>query len=210
LKPETDGVYGDVRDAVPDGVVDFVVDRSADPNYNTVNASPTLWQRKIRWYGLPRDENGDGRVQGWYNKGNPALSNDDLLDVVPVRDVVRTCIYNVITPTQTNQGTPPTIVSTPVNFPGFVWEHFTPLSNPGGGVNTLQMQSPGAPGDYANVTSGILPSNSNPLVNKPPTYTVALGPNDPRIKMIRITIAIEDPNGRIANGQTFQYVFTLP
>ncbi len=41
-------------------------------------------------------------------------------------------------------------------------------------------------------------------------YTCAWGPNDPKPKLIRITVTLDDPSGRLANGQTYQYVFPVP
>ena len=44
------------------------------------------------------------------------------------------------------------------------------------------------------------------------TYVVAWGPDtadQPRPKMIRIVVTIDDPEGRIAEGQTFEYVFRV-
>lgn len=53
----------------PDGVIDFYVRPDGG--------------RAIRWYGYPRDLNGDGVIQG--NR----LKNNDMPDVVPLRDVAR-------------------------------------------------------------------------------------------------------------------------
>jgi hypothetical protein len=41
-------------------------------------------------------------------------------------------------------------------------------------------------------------------------YTCAWGPNDPKPKLIRITLTISDPTGRLPDGQTYQYVFPVP
>jgi hypothetical protein len=41
-------------------------------------------------------------------------------------------------------------------------------------------------------------------------YTCAWGPSDPKPKMIRLILTIDDPLGRTPSGQTFEYVFTLP
>ena len=41
-------------------------------------------------------------------------------------------------------------------------------------------------------------------------YICAWGPNDPKPRMIRITLMIDDPAGRLNEGQTFEYVFELP
>jgi hypothetical protein len=46
----------------------------------------------------------------------------------------------------------------------------------------------------------------------PPVYTAAWGPQDvdSRPKMLRITFAIDDPNGRFSDPMTFEYVFKVP
>jgi len=41
-------------------------------------------------------------------------------------------------------------------------------------------------------------------------YICAWGPNDPKPKMIRITMTIDDPGGRLGDGQTYEYIYTLP
>ena len=44
-------------------------------------------------------------------------------------------------------------------------------------------------------------------------YIAAFGPTDDaisRIKMIRITVTLDDPNNRLADGQQYQYVVALP
>ena len=41
-------------------------------------------------------------------------------------------------------------------------------------------------------------------------YIAAFGPNDPKPKLIRITVTLDDPTGRLPDGQTFQYVYPVP
>ena len=73
----------------------------------------------------------------------------------------------------------------------------------GQGASTLKDFGAGSPGDYASTTTGLGVNDR---------YICAWGPNDPKPKMIRITIALDDPAGRLPNkdGQTFEYIFTLP
>lgn len=68
--------YGMVTADVPDGKLDYYVERDATG----------VGTEKIRWYGFPRDANGDGRIAGWV----AGRGTNDLADVVPLRDVVRT------------------------------------------------------------------------------------------------------------------------
>ncbi len=64
------------------------------------------------------------------------------------------------------------------------------------------------PSDYIGTanTSG----NMTSTLTNPATYLCAFGPNDPKPKMIRITITVDDPGGRLGDGQTYEYVYTLP
>ena len=43
-------------------------------------------------------------------------------------------------------------------------------------------------------------------------YRCAWGPNDPKPKMIRIIMVVDDPSGRLQSrdGQSFEFVFELP
>ena len=63
---------GRVASNEPDDVLDFV--KAPDGAVN------------VRWYGLPRDANGDGRIEGGGGRGQ----SNRLTDVVPLRDVRRT------------------------------------------------------------------------------------------------------------------------
>lgn len=66
---------GLVTDSVPDGREDFVV-----------VSTPNGLEMRTRWYGLPRDEDGDGVIRGIAPSGNA----NNLPDVLPISDVIRT------------------------------------------------------------------------------------------------------------------------
>lgn len=70
--PPDDGV---VLSNQPDDVLDFVV--LPDGSHN------------VRWYGLPRDTTGDGKVPGGLGRGR----SNGMPDVVPLRDVRRTALF---------------------------------------------------------------------------------------------------------------------
>jgi hypothetical protein len=64
-----------------DGQIDYIIDTSTDRDPATGNpynppqpAGKDKWVRRIRWYGLPRDINGDGKIT--------------INDVVPLADVL--------------------------------------------------------------------------------------------------------------------------
>ncbi len=188
----SDGTYGDVITDGGDGVLDFFVDKSADPN------NPALWSRHIRWYGLPRDDNGDGHINGFkgsYNSltaGAATQSNNDLLDVVPVRDVVLTALHTELLPATTH------------GVGGYSGENFEWFPSPDQTSDNSTNNPVAKPmADYAAVTpTGVSPTNI-------PAYTAAFGPFDPRVKLVRVTITLNDPTGRLRDGQTYQYVFPV-
>ena len=123
----TQDATGTVTSNRPDGVTDF-----------------TDASRKTRWYGLPRDVNGNGTIQ-----------ND--VDVVPAQFVAAG-----------GQKQP--------------WERVVMPTTP----------PPGDPNRY------ICGWGADPA-------TV----NVPRPQMLRITITIDDPQGRLGGGESFEYVGNL-
>ena len=172
-----------------DGQVDFIVTTDANGNRS----------RKIRWYGLPRDVDGLDTTKtpfantGFQDVKIPVNANPNLTcDVVPLRDIWRT---STIPPTAPYTNNAP--------FEKFKWSIPTGATSavptpPG----TTTLKDVGAGGDYtASGTLGMGTLDS---------YTCAFGPNDPKPKMIRILLTIDDPNGKLTDGQTFEYVFTLP
>lgn len=173
---------GDVISHEPDGVIDFVVDAGVF---------------RTRWYGFPRDVNGDNVVQGYWTGPGGATRNNQLVDVVPVRDVMMTRLNNA-----TWTANPPAL---PFQAP-FEREVNAqiPLPDPAGS---------NASGDYANVNmipTGYL-AGQVPGVPLNAEYLCAWGPNEANRmpKMIRIIMRVEDPAGRIPDGQTVEYVFRL-
>ncbi|HEX8525271.1 MAG TPA: prepilin-type N-terminal cleavage/methylation domain-containing protein [Tepidisphaeraceae bacterium] len=245
-----------------DGVLDYYVDMSQDPNpYLPTQARPDLWVRKIRWYGFPRDIDGDGKILG-YTVGSPAFqqpgqgapspgrTNNDITDVVPLRDVMLTGYTRNSKGGQWGAEAPDVKIKTEpkdstgenalLTFAGAPFEKDLETSNNGYGylpnvASTPTRQNP-ANGDYA--TPGILwaqsrylcafgPSGSmqNQNGGGPAVYSTntslinpsttpqrqAMVPDDAitRVKMIRITITLDDPNNRLAEGQTFQYIIAL-
>ncbi|MGH7176925.1 MAG: hypothetical protein ACREJC_06070, partial [Tepidisphaeraceae bacterium] len=123
--------------------------------------------RRVRWYGFPRDTNGDGIILGSPSVGSNA---NLLVDVVPVRDVARTFDSA---------------------FAGFSWE-----KDLGPPTSTLTPKS-----DYASRSNGVALADS---------YICAWLPTDTHPRMIRITFTLDDASGRLAEGQTYEYVFELP
>jgi hypothetical protein len=225
-------VYFDTLDPHPtDGIIDYYVDKSADPARN----DPTKWTRRIRWYGFPRDTNGDGHIFGYsltspaaYPAGSPS-KNNDLVDVVPLRDIMLTgiasnwCGHAVPSPKPSIDGAPFEKDLEPE------WTNTANHAGPRSGQGLLRSPGEnGGNGDYAD------PTNKNCLFLGS-RYICAFGPvgaeqnsfgggrftqtaNAPlvaddaltRIRLIRITIRLDDPNNRLPDGQTFQYVIALP
>lgn len=168
----TQAIDGSVTAVSPDGEIDFFL----QPDNAGLLPAPTpanrdRWRRNIRWYGFPRDIDGDGIIKGVAG-GN--VHNNELADVVPVRDVANTA---------------PAAFRPGANGLAFEKEMDTNLKQ------------------QANYTQ-LDPSRA---VNR---YTVAWG--DPTTvnfglpRMIRLTIALDDPNGRLGESQTYEYVVELP
>jgi hypothetical protein len=74
-----------------------------------------------------------------------------------------------------------------------------PLRDVAGTPMPFEKSFPTAAADYGPTSTAFTP------------YICAWGPSDTvRPKMIRITMTLTDPLGRLPNGQTFEYVFSLP
>ncbi|MCC6422202.1 MAG: prepilin-type N-terminal cleavage/methylation domain-containing protein [Phycisphaerales bacterium] len=135
--------YGQVKSAGSDGKIDYFISNGV---------------AQTRWYGLPRDINGDGVI--------------NLLDVVPLRDVRNSA----------------TTVPAPVYAP-------------------FERAIPTYAANYALVSGGV------PAMPDGSQYIVAWGPDtagEPMPRMIRIVATVDDPAGRMASGQTMEYVIDLP
>jgi hypothetical protein len=168
----TSGTVVPSNGAQGDGVVDFTVDKSADPNWQTpATANPALWVRKIRWYGFPRDANGDGVI-------------DIVHDVVPLRDVLQAPAPNGAAQQ------PPTAATAMAP-----WEAFNNLTIP-------------TSGNYADGTTN---PNAQYLCSwgSETVYPLASGTSNGLPRMLRITLALDDPNGRLAGPQIYEYVIDL-
>lgn len=140
----------------PNGQLDYYADYDSTGKF--------IVAKHIRWYGFPRDTNGDGII--------------DYRDVMPLRAMLGQSI-GIDNKTLVDDVEPPT--------------------------NVASVQSPysgGVPTSGFDYKQSVLPTS---------TYTAAWGPNTtlPFPKMIRITIAIDDPNGRLGDEQYFEYVFDV-
>jgi len=177
-----------------DGQVDFVVDPLPGGN-GYANG-----MKRIRWYGMPRDvasnpsSNANGGADGYIPGGasnnnvgataNTSLPYPYLPDVVPLRDVMKT-----------GTGTFPAQAT---------FEKWLSVSPGGASLTDYGPNGPVSPSGLP----GMAPLTT--AVDTDPMYVCAWSPTDPKPKMIRITVVIRDPNGRVPNGLTFEYVFTLP
>jgi hypothetical protein len=169
--------YGEVMDTVggdgdalqPDGQIDFIVNK-------------VTHVKSIRWSGFPRDTSSnspaapgrpDGVIQGFVS----GRTNNDLPDVVPLRDVALTSS------------------AIPSTFPGyFPFERNLPARLP-------------PKTDYASRST-----NATFGLALDARYLCAWGPDTPGASyptLIRFVFTIDDPTGRLPEGQTFEYVFRV-
>jgi len=177
----TQDSLGEVTAPFSDGVLDFVIPEQVDSPQATETAPPDAGVRRIRWYGYPRDVNGDGIVYAWRSVA-PLRSNNQIPDVVPLRDVLRSAAAS---------GYPDA-----ANSEGMAFEHFQNWTYPTGAAATQPRYAYSATNGATFLSTAI--------------YTCAWGPNDVKPKMIRIVMALDDPNARLNEAQTFEYVYTLP
>jgi prepilin-type N-terminal cleavage/methylation domain-containing protein len=176
------GRYGDVLSIIPatgppnvngpDGVPDFVV--LTDVNGTT---------RKVtRWYGLPRDTytaplDTQPVVLGWI----AGRHNNEMPDVVPLRDVGRTALN-------------PTTGAPDAALAGYAPEFERYL----GGTQDLPLPVSG------NYVADMGPDAVYLCAWGPDTG------NLPAPSMLRITVALDEPSGAMAGEQTYEQVITLP
>jgi prepilin-type N-terminal cleavage/methylation domain-containing protein len=175
----TSGTFGNVivndpaTPVDPDGEIDYVV----------VNG-----QKQTRWYGMPRDTNGDGIILGW----TTGRTNNQMPDVVPLQDVISSGLNGPYDPNA--PGNTYTV--------GYAIEQVDRVAGAPTATNPNPMPYP-ASGDYA-AANGILPISR---------YYAVWGPNSqlaPKPKMVRITVALDDPAGTMASEQTYEYVIDVP
>lgn len=158
-----------------DGVIDYFVDSSS--------GTPL---RKIRWYGLPRDADGDGRVLGYA----PGRNNNVLVDVVPLRDVIKSMSEHPGVPNPVKGIIANPLWAAPI-------EKLTVFTSAPPPNLTLALRA-----EYTAAGAAGMQSDEY--------YTCAWGPYDTvRPSMIRIIVTIDDPNGRLLEGQTYEFVFRV-
>jgi hypothetical protein len=167
----TQDASGIVTKAEPDGVIDFLV--------RTVGGTAV---RETRWYGMPRDIDSDGIIKGWQS-GRTA---QDMLDVVPLRDVVRTA---------PGCNTPPADPENPGNNYYYGMPHEKDVEG---------LFSP-PQADYGMFT---LPWWDSAVVRLLSGRYVCVWTNDVPA-MIRIWIQVDDPSDRAQVGKRLELVFKL-
>jgi prepilin-type N-terminal cleavage/methylation domain-containing protein len=172
-----------------DGKIDYVVDTSADPN--DPPSDPTKWVRRIRWYGLPRDVNGDGNIT--------------INDVVPLGDVM-TYYWKGKTGQPKKPGTfDPASTGGPVlgGSPIAPWEKVLPL--PLEDSSLLDKANPALPvrthEDYAQQNYAKYMGSASAF------QQICAWRNDAPL-MIRVLVKIDDPTGKLQDGQWYEYVFS--
>jgi prepilin-type N-terminal cleavage/methylation domain-containing protein len=92
----TYGLVANQDPPVPDGVTDYVVLFNDANNNGQIDSDPERvgMRAATRWYGMPRDTNGDGVIAGFL----PGRPNNHMIDVVPLRDVVSSGIGALYAP----------------------------------------------------------------------------------------------------------------
>lgn len=145
------------------------------------STDPTQWTRRIRWYGFPRDTSSPTPKSPNAFIAGPPIPDGALEQY----DVIPVKWY---------------IVNTP---PGVIWFERAIPPLPTSGFDTGNTSMP--------INAPTFVPNLAPFAG--PAYIAAWGPDiDPkyRPKLIRITIAIDEPTGRLNTEQTYEFIFALP
>ena len=180
--------WGNVTGIGPDNVIDYVVDHSSVTNsdYNVA--------AKIRWYGLPRDTarapsegNGPPVIRGF--SPNPSWPRDRWTTANAYGGATRANELIDVVPLNDviqayNATVPPNQGYAPAAF-------------------ERELPAPAPSGDYA---ADMV--NANPAVKAGFRYTCIWANSAP--VMIRIVLKLEDPAGRLSEGQWFEYVVGAP
>lgn len=167
--------------------IDYVMTPVANPQNGT-----TTYIRKVRWYGFPRDVN-----------GQPGMQYDDVL---PLRDVISLSGF-------TNTGFYPPFENFGAGFPG----PQTSINS----IDYSALQVPNTPSTPQTLTdtsyscgwgamippapNRALPSSS--AVTPPVQWTS--WPTYGLPKLLRITIALDDGSDRLADAQFYEFIIDL-
>jgi prepilin-type N-terminal cleavage/methylation domain-containing protein len=168
---------GQIQGIVEPGVTDWV----NPPDGVDYRVDPDTARRSIRWYGMPRDENGDGIIGG-------SLQPHFVRDVLPVRDFAARAGVDFSTPRP----------SFPFerSLPTLVTDYASVRSEPGTSPDASSYVCAWGPYEMAD-NAGV----------RPATYPNTFFAGVP--SLVRITVEIRDPNNRLAEPVVQQYVFPL-
>jgi hypothetical protein len=216
MNPKTgDLVYGQT-----DGLIDYIIDTSADGTFDSTGKfklndppkDPSKWARRVRWYGLPRDVTGDGRIT--------------INDVVPLSDVLAYYEMTMAAPGDTTspaskqRAIAPWEVDLP-NMPqptedntlvkqGLIDSKLKNNALPPHTANPTAAGAKYAQQDYGMIDRDLTTGQVDPSLSKSKApaflYTAAFHNDAPA--MIRISMKIEDPSGKLKDGQWYQFVLS--
>lgn len=166
-----------------DGVVDFI----------QIGIGPGS-TRKTRWYGLPRNtDDANEKVTGRAVIMGVGRQGVGMNDVVPLRDVMASARIPI----------PPDFFERDMNNRVKNVPNYADVKAVGG--------APGGRGTFPGA------GYESPIAGKPTTeYCAAWSPDQlspgslMRPKMLRVTVVVDDPAGRMGEGQTYEYIFKLP
>lgn len=181
-------VTQDLNNAVGNASYGQILSAKPDPTGKldfTVAMDPSTrqWTQHVRWYGFPRDPYNEGTIGVQGAKGSVQFG------VCPLRDtLVQATDFAAVYPSPAYPNTPS--LAPPERAAPPLRADYLPALGSGG--------PPPMPAVNGTASS---------------YYICAWGPdtiNFPQPKLIRITFALDDPDGHLNSSQTFEYVFALP
>lgn len=166
-----------------DGVIDYVV----------VNGA-----RRTRWYGAPRNVDTGDDLGGPVIVGTGPVNK--MLDVVPLRDVLKSNGVSGVTID------PVDFIEREIDRRLPSKPNYAAIAGNGraqGGAFTSPVMGNGAPKTGDEYVAAWGPSATG-------TYEHLGRGSRFMPKLLRITLVVDDPAGRLTEGQTYEYVFKLP
>jgi hypothetical protein len=184
----------EVEYGTTDGKIDYIIDTSGDVD-NTGKlvdppANPDKWVRRVRWYGLPRDTTGDGLIT--------------INDVVPLSDVMAyygqfmsngkraVAPWEIDLPNMSAAGD-----DTPTIKQGLIALNLKDTV----ALPTARSKEQYWQQNYARRNGGLGPGDA-------PLFKLTAAFHNQAPPMIRITLKIDDPSGKLRDGQWYQYVLS--
>jgi hypothetical protein len=192
-----------------DGEIDYILDWTDSNNNGLIDsaAERASVKKRIRWYGLPRDVDGNGIILGGAAASNTVNSNF-LKDVVPLRDVAYAASFSTVPELVAKARFRGLLRSPQMANSGAPFERIGPQRIVGKDAQSMAQEGVQSKNQTLRMLANYA-AVGNPGMQPDDYYTCVWTYKDRKPSMFRITIVVDDPGGRLSDGQTFEYVFKV-